>query len=398
MLKHFAISSRGVDTEPKLTRRARRLLLGYGLASSFASNLVAPFFGLFLFELTHGSFLQTGLIGQVPGAVSVMMGYIWARISDRSGRRKTFVQISAATSVAVGIAISFASTAEQVFAVQLVGALTGSAGGAAFSALVAEVFREKRGEALGRFNAATVLGGFMGSLASGALYTHLGFRNALRVSALLGLIPLGLVTLMPEPDRERRGNWAGLIPRIPRGFWRLFAARLIMSLPGAISGPVFAIYYIRFLGGSPESWAVLSAVTTLFGLASLPYGKMADRLPVKKMFALAGAGWFILYVGYYLSANPYVFAFFFVIPVWPAFWISYSKALMEVSDQTERAALFAIESILSSAYGAAIAAAAGYLADVFGPRQLFLLSAATAGLGAIFVQILLKSYGTTQEV
>ncbi|MEM0093932.1 MAG: MFS transporter [Thermofilum sp.] len=378
------------------TRRARKLLMGYGFASSFAGNLVAPFFGLFLFELTHGSFLQTGLIGQVPGAISVLMGYLWARFSDRSGRRKLFVQISIATSGAASLALSFVESAEQAFAVQVAGALTGSAGGAAFSALVAEVFKERRGEALGRYSAATVLGGFLGSLASGALYTQVGFRNALRVSAALNLVPLILITLLPETNSGKPESSGKLLPRIPPSFWRLFTARLLMSLPGALSGPVFAIYYIRYLGGSPESWAALSAVTTLFGLASIPYGRMADRLPVNRMFALAGLGWLALYTGYYLSPSPYIFAVFFVLPVWPAFWIAYSKALMDVSDQTERAALFAFESILSSIYGAALAALSGYLADLFGPRQLFLLSAASAGLAAAAVQPLVKGFGAAE--
>jgi DHA1 family multidrug resistance protein-like MFS transporter len=371
-------------------RRSTWLVMGYGLSSSFASNLVGPFYSIFLFELARGSFLQTGLASQVPLAVSVVMGYLWARLSDRSGRRRVFVQLSAATGVAVNLALSYVESVEQLLVVQVAGAFLGSAGGAAFSALVAESFRERRGELLGRYSAFTVLGGFAGSLLSGFAYQHLGYRSALRLAALLNLIPLALISAVPEPgggkpaEGRRRAT-----RRIPRGFWRLFAARLLMSLPGAISSGVFAIYYLKYLGGSPESWSVVAAATTLLGLSSIPYGRLADRLPPRRMFTLAGLGWVVLYTGYYLSRSPLEFAAFFIIPVWPAFWLSYSKALMDLSDQAERAELFALESVLSSVYGSAVGIAAGYLADLLGPRELFLLSASAAAAATAIVQILL---------
>jgi len=133
------------------------------------------------------------------------------------------------------------------------------------------------------------------------------------------------------------------------------------------------------------------AATTLLGLSSIPYGKLADRLPLRRMFTLAGLGWVALYTGYYLSRSPLEFAAFFVIPVWPAFWLSYSKALMDLSDQAERAELFALESVLSSVYGSAVGILAGYLADLLGPRELFLLSAVAAAAATACVQLLLSS-------
>jgi len=175
--------------------RTGRLVMGYGLSSSFAGSVVSPFYSVFLFELARGSFLQTGLASQVPLAVSVLMGYVWARLSDRSSRRRVFVQLSAATGVVVSLALSYMESVEQLLVVQVARALLGSAGGAAFSALVAESFREGP--------------------------SSRSFRRAAR--------------------------------RLPEGFWKLFAARLLMTLPGAISSGVFAMHYLKYLGGSPES-------------------------------------------------------------------------------------------------------------------------------------------------
>jgi len=372
--------------------RAEKLVMGYGLASSFASNLVGPFYSIFLFELARGSFLQAGLASQLPLAVSVLMGDAWARLADRCKRRRVFVQVSAATGAATHLVLSYVESVEQLLVVQVAGALLGSAGGAAFSALVAESFKEKRGELLGKYSAFTVVGGFAGSLLSGYAYQHLGYRSVLRLVALLNLVPLVLISAVPEPRDESLWNPSRRAARmVPKGFWRLFAARLLMTLPGALSSGVFAIYYLKYLGGSPESWSVVVAATTLLGLSSIPYGKLADRLPLRRMFTLAGLGWVALYTGYYLSRSPLEFAAFFVIPVWPAFWLSYSKALMDLSDQAERAELFALESVLSSVYGSAVGILAGYLADLLGPRELFLLSAVAAAAATACVQPLLSS-------
>ncbi len=96
-----------------------------------------------------------------------------------------------------------------------------------------------------------MVGDFAGSLFSGLAYQHLGYRSALRLAALLHLVSPIMISAVLEPGD---GNPASSRPRatrgIPGGFWRLFAARLLMTLPRAISSGVFAIYYLKYLGGS----------------------------------------------------------------------------------------------------------------------------------------------------
>ena len=212
----------------------------------------------------------------------------------------------------------------------------------------------------------------------------------LRIASALNLVPLAVLSLFPEERASAASQRKRLSLKIPRKFWRLYGARVAMTLPGSISGGVFAIYYLKYLGGSPESWSLVSAITTLLGLASIPYGKLADRVSAKRMFTLAGLGWTLLYLGYYLSSTPQTFAAFFVVPVWPAFWLAYNKAMMEVSDTTERAKLYAFEGMLSAVYSSAVGLAASYLADSFGPRNLFLISTLAAAIATLCTQVVLE--------
>jgi len=372
-------------------RDARKLIMGYGFASNFSSGISSPFLSIFIFEIAGGSFLKTGIGNQVPTIISIVMGYVWARISDYTGKRRIFIQMALGTGIVTTTALSFVNNIEQYLVIQTIGSITGSAGGAALSAVIAENFRGRRGELFGRYQAITVIGGFLGNMISGALYNTIGYRNVLRLVAALNIIPLSIISLIPENvgKNVERGKIFSP-PKIPSGFWKAFSIRLMLTLPGALSGGLLGIYYLKYLGGSPENWSIVVSVTTLLGLSAIPYGKLADKLSMKSMFTFAGIGWTILYLGYYLSPTPIIFALFFIVPIWPAFWITYNKLLMELSDSTERATFYAFEGILSTILGAIVGIFSGYLADLFGPRNIFILSAAMAITATIYTRIILR--------
>jgi len=367
-------------------------LLTYNLVASLSGSLAAPFMAVYFYDVVGGSFFLMGLVNYAPMILSVIMGLIWARISDSKGLRKWFIVLSSATGIATTFALSFATGFDQLLAIRLLGTITGSAGGASFSALFAKTFRRKRGSSLGLFDVLGLVGSFTGSLLSGYLYSLLGFRMVLRIVALLNFIPLLLIaSIREEREPGRRLSLRGLVekPRIPRKFWRIYSSRLLITLPGALGGTVVSIYFLKYLGGTPQLWSTVAAINTVTGLSSYLYGRLADKFSVRQMFTLAGLGWTALYTGYFLAPNPYVFAAILAVPVWPAFWVAYRKALMDISDETERATFFATESLLTTIYGSVLGILASLIADLFHPRLLFLISAAAAAASTLAIQKLL---------
>jgi len=379
-------------------RDVKKLIMGYGFTLNFSSGITSPFLSVFIFEIAGESFLKTGIGNQVPTIISIVMGYIWARISDYTGKRRIFIQMALGTGIITTTALSFVRNVEQYLVIQTIGSITGSAGGAALSAVIAENFRGSRGELFGRYQAITVIGGFLGNVISGALYNAIGYRNVLRLVATLNIIPLTIISLIPENAGKKfvKGKLFSP-PKIPSGFWKAYGIRLMLTLPGALSGGLLGIYYLKYLGGSPENWSIVVAITTFLGLSSIPYGKLADKLSMKSMFTFAGIGWTILYLGYYLSPTPTIFALFFIIPIWPAFWITYNKLLMELSDSTDRVTFYAFEGILSTILGAIVGIFSGYLADLFGPRNIFILSASIAATATVYTRIILKRKSSFSE-
>ncbi len=373
--------------------RENNKLLTYNLVASLSGSLAAPFMAVYFYEVVGGSFFLMGIVNYAPMILSVILGLVWARISDSKGLRKWFIVLSSATGIAATLALSFATSFDQLLAIRLLGAVTGSAGGASFSALFAKTFKKKRGRSLGLFDVLGLAGSFMGNLLSGYLYAELGFRTVLRIVALLNLVPLAIIaSIREEREPSRPLTFKALVqkPSIPRRFWNIYASRLLITLPSALGGGIISVYFLKYLGGTPQLWSTVAAVNTVTGLSSYLYGRLADKFSVRQMFTLAGLGWTALYTGYFLAPNPYVFAAILAVPVWPAFWVAYRKALMDISDETERATFFATESLLTTIYGSLLGIAASFIADVFTPRLLFLISAAAAATATLAIQKLLS--------
>jgi len=374
-------------------RGGKNLLMAHNFVNSFEWSLVGPFLPLFFYEIAHNSFFLLNLVNSLPSIVAVVMGLVWARISDAVGRRKPFVILSGLTGIATTFALAHVNNVYQLLMVRLAGVFTGSAGGAAFSALLAKTFKEKRGRYVGIYNALGLVGGIMGNVLSAYLYERLGMRGLLEVLAVGQAVPLAMVLAIEEEPEERKPLELSNIlakPKFPREFWRVYAVRSVLVLPGLFGGSVLAVYFVKYLGGSEQLWALVTAVCTLLGLSSIPYGELADRLGARKMFTLAGLGWAVLYAGYYLSNDPLTFAAFFIVPIWPAFHVTYQKVLMDLSDKSERASLFASERLVSTVYGLAVGLIAGYLADALSPRTLLAISSLLALCGAIVSYSLLK--------
>ena len=368
-------------------KKSKGLIYTHALTSNLIGGITAPFLPLFYYEIAGKSFLLLSLANTAPSILAVFLSYFWARLSDAYGKRKPFVILSSLTGLTTTLLISYASTLDQLLLIRIAGAFTGSAGGAAFSALLAKAFKEKRGRALGLYSALSLAGSALGNMLSAYAYEALGMRTLLRLQVLASLLPFTMILLIPEePEERRKITLKSLIvkPKITNDLLKLFALKMLLVMPSTLAGGLIAVYYINYLGGSEQLWALLATITTLLGLSVIPYGYLVDKVGAEKMLIFAGIGWLILYLGYYYSTDPLIFAAFFVIPVWPAFQLSYSKLLMDLSDKGERATLYATENMMSQFYAVLLGLLGGYLADVVHPKILFLIGAAAAGMGAVY--------------
>jgi|GEM_PF-2408774 len=76
---------------------------------------------------------------------------------------------------------------------------------------------------------------------------------------------------------------------------------------------------------------------------------------------------------------------------------TYNKLLMELSNSTEKAAFYAFEGMLSTMLGTIVGIISRYLADLFGPRNIFILSASIAITVTIYTRIILMRESSFSE-
>ena len=187
-------------------------LLGIGVGIRMVGNaLYFPFLALFLLNVLHVGYVEIGLIIAAVGVLQLPFSYLGGLLTDRFGRRPLILLALAAECVATAaLAVAFYERSLWgAVAVAAAGGTVTSAGGAAFSAYIAdfaEGAERTRGFTFLRigFNAGYSAGVTLG----GILVTVVGFAGAVAIASVVlagGTAFLG-VGLEPSPrDRELAG-------------------------------------------------------------------------------------------------------------------------------------------------------------------------------------------------
>ncbi len=314
---------RGRDLPPTV----RRL----GSASFFqdvASEMVYPLLPGFLKALGGGPAVLGAMESGSEGVLALVKG--WAgRASDRLGKRKPFVVAGYGASALARPLLALAATASQVVALRLWDRLAKGLRTAPRDALIAEaVSPEERAYAFSYHNGLDHLGAACGPLFAAALL--LLWANATRTVFLFATVPaiVGFLTVLVGLPREK-GRLAPMPPRPPlaQGASRTAPqdspadrARA-PALPRPLRGAL-AAFLIFALGNASDAFLLVRAsdvgvgavgLTLLWSafhlvkwLASVPSGKLADRVGRRPAIL---AGWLcygLAYVGFALASRPLV--------------------------------------------------------------------------------------------
>lgn len=370
-----------------------KVLLVNNFIESFRWSLVSPFLPVFYYTIV-GSFTLLNLINYSTAIVASIFAIIWAKISDSYGRRKPFVLLSYATAIVTTFLLANIKSAYQLILLRLFGSLVGSAGGASFSALLAKSFKKNRGQVIGIYSSLGTLGSVIGNILSGYLYSIVGIRVALQYLAFTTIIPLILVLMIKEEPEERKPLNLKTIfkpPKIPREFIKYYLYNLFRNCREAFFGGIVSIYFLNYLGGTPEQWALIMSITTLLSLTAPFWGRLVDKHGVRFAYTYSAIGWVIISIGYCLAKDPVTFSIFFIMPVSIAYSIAYNKIIFDASDQSDRASFFSFLGLISSLFSMITGLIAGYIADTFTPYTLLEIYALLSIIGLIPLPKLLKT-------
>jgi len=376
------------------------LLCAAGLSAIFSSTVakspVLPLFASYL----GASPAAVGTVAAVSAFTGVLFSIPVGMLSDRVGRRAMLL-CSAFVFATAPFLYLFVTKLWQLALVRFYHGLATAAFVPVAMALVADLFHEERGERMGWFSTATLVGRFVAPLAGGTLIgllvhkPSLGFKAVYLLCALAGALALILILNVREPEATapRLRSWDETFS----GLRHILSNGAILATSGTEAGILFAYgtfetflpLYALKCGLNPyEIGVCLSAQVISLALTKPLMGRLSDRYGrPRQIFAgtLLGAasiGCFALFGSFAALA---VLSIFFGVSM-STLTSATSAYIADLSRTARGSAMGMLGSIMDIGHTSG-PIAAGVVAGGLGYPFSFLTAAAVlAGLSGLFAR------------
>ncbi len=276
------------------------------LVENIAVTLPASYFPYYAISLGAeiwfiGSFIAAFLV------TSALLSSTFGSLSDRIGRKK-LILVGLLADVFLGTLTGLVQNWQPLLVLRaLNGVATAAVRPAAEASLIDQVPRSRRGEALGFFLTATMIGWFLGPLFGGTIQflseTSLGFaledsyRIPYFVDSALSVIAIGLVAWKVKETRGRSSikkrrakteeDDVKLAGWVLRSIRVLYITTLTNGFAVGFIAPVGVLFLGEMFGATPFQTGVILSVSGFVGiLCNFFAGKLADRWGRKPVIAI----------------------------------------------------------------------------------------------------------------
>ncbi len=263
------------------------------LLMDISSEMIHSLLPVYLTVGLGASALVVGLIEGVAEATALVVKVFSGTLSDALGHRKWVAAAGYGLGAASKPLFALATGPGLVFVARFTDRIGKGIRGAPRDALIADVTHpDHRGAAFGLRQALDTVGAFAGPLVALALMVAWSndFRAVFWVAAVPAILSfLLLVVAVREPVRAGGARAAPFSWRAARGlgraFWWVCAAGATLTL--ARFSEAFLILRAENLGVPLAATPlVLVAMNAVFALVAYPAGRLADRLPPRRLLAI----------------------------------------------------------------------------------------------------------------
>lgn len=354
--------------------------------TDFSSEMIFPLLPLFITTVLGATAVSLGLIEGAAESIASLLKAISGTWTDRIKRRKPFVLFGYGLAGIVRPLIGLAGSWTVVFVLRFLDRVGKGIRTAPRDALIADLSQpEKRGVAFGFHRSMDHLGAATGPLIAACLlkYGHLSLRQVF----LLAAIPAALVIVVilfrvkDPPAGESREFHSEKIPwqDLPKDYKYFLATVFLFGF--ANTSDAFLLLLLSASGVPAAAIALLwSAHHLIKTYSTYTGGRLADRIPRKRMIVTAWILYAVLYSAFaFAESKTSVITLFLIYGFY--FGLSEPAEKAMVSDLTSRP----VRGTAFGYYHAVIGFAAlpanvlfGWLFKTYGRELTFLCAAAPA--------------------
>ena len=269
--------------------------LGFvSLLMDVSSEMIHSLLPVFMVTVLGSSALTVGLIEGAAEALALIVKVFSGVLSDYIGRRKPLALLGYGLAALTKPLFALATGVGAVLTARLVDRIGKGIRGAPRDALIADlVAPAQRGAAFGLRQSLDTVGAVAGpALAMGLMFAWANdFRAVFWVAVLPGLLSVAVLALgVSEPDDPARDGarrnplQRENLRRMPAAFWAVVAFGAVFTM--ARFSEAFLVLRAQ-QGGLPLAAVplVLIVMNIVYAASAYPFGRLADRLPHRKLLA-----------------------------------------------------------------------------------------------------------------
>ncbi|MCD6535927.1 MAG: MFS transporter, partial [Thaumarchaeota archaeon] len=257
------------------------------LSSTMSKSPTLPLFAESL-GLSEG---EIGLVAATSTITGIIVNFSAGALSDIYGRKK-LLMASGFFFASAPFFYLFVSDAWQLALIRAYHGIATATFTPVAIALIADIYESGRGEMMGWFSSATMVGRLAAPITAGAVLSLAGFEEAYLLCGIIGVIALVSMSQIPSPRSEGKSNLSGKFSRD--------ILQVLFSGDVVTAGVVMAVTYFAmqsletflpiYLGGlGVEPWLIGAIFTIeLFTIMILkPYaGRLSDAVGRIKTISL----------------------------------------------------------------------------------------------------------------
>ncbi len=321
---------------------------------------------------------QIGTINMLTALVGVAGAVGWGYLADRTGQSRIFIAFGAGIALLIAQFIPLVSSFWGFLGLGVLASLANSAPSTLVDSTILSVLGERRND-YGRYRLGGTIGYILTTLTAGFVFDQTGLKLMFPAYGVIMFLFAGAALLLPPSPANATGRqFRGLSEIVRRPSWILFTICVFLIWIASNASIMFLGVTLQAMGASQS---LIGVAITIGAVVEIPFmmfsGYFLKRFgPVK-----------LLITAMFLMIIRYTLLGFMQVPNWaiainilngPAYVFFWNSAVTYANKMAPHGLAGTVQGLLNSTLslaGVISALLTGWLFDVLGPNQIFIVMA-----------------------